>query len=37
MLIAAFVLAMTAPPEPCAGKGTALYVDATHRTLWLCE
>ena len=37
MLIAAFVLALTAPPEPCADKGTALFVDATHRTLWLCE
>lgn len=37
MLIAALVLALTPPPEPCADKGTALYVDATHRTLWLCE
>ena len=37
MLFAAFILALTTPPEPCAGKGTALYVDATQRTLWLCE
>ena len=37
MLIAALILALTAPPEPCAGKGTALYVDATQRMLWLCE
>lgn len=37
MLIAALVLALMLPREPCAGKGTALYVDATHRTLWLCQ
>jgi murein L,D-transpeptidase YafK len=37
MLFAAFVLATMVPPAPCAGKGTALYVDATERMLWLCE
>lgn len=37
MMIAALLLALAVPREPCAGKGTALYVDATHRTLWLCE
>lgn len=37
MLIAAFLLATTFRPEPCADKGTALYVDATQRMLWLCE
>ncbi len=37
MLLAALVLAMAVPAEPCAGKGTALYVKATERVLWLCE
>ena len=37
MLLAALVLATAAPPEPCAGKGTALYVNATERMLWLCQ
>jgi murein L,D-transpeptidase YafK len=37
MLFAALVLATAVPPTPCADKGTALYVDATQRTLWLCE
>jgi murein L,D-transpeptidase YafK len=37
MLLAALVLATMAPPAPCAGKGTALYVNATERKLWLCE
>jgi murein L,D-transpeptidase YafK len=37
MLFAAFVLATMVPPAPCADKGTALYVDATQRVLWLCE
>lgn len=37
MLLAAFLLATMAPPAPCADKGTALFVDATERTLWLCE
>lgn len=37
MLIAAFLLTLTAPPERCAGKGTAIYVVATQRMLWLCE
>lgn len=37
MLIAVLLLAMTPPAEPCAGKGTALYVEADQRTLWLCE
>jgi len=37
MLFAALVLATGVPPTPCADKGTALYVDATQRTLWLCE
>ena len=37
MLLAAFMLATAVPPAPCADKGTALYVDATQRTLWLCE
>jgi murein L,D-transpeptidase YafK len=37
MLIAVFMLATTVLSEPCSGKGTALYVDATQRTLWLCE
>jgi murein L,D-transpeptidase YafK len=37
MLFAAFVLATMVPPAPCSGMGTALYVDATQRTLWLCE
>lgn len=37
MLIVAFALAMTVPPEPCAGRGTVLYVEAAQRMLWLCE
>lgn len=37
MLMAAFLLATTVLPPPCAGKGTALYVEAAQRTLWLCE
>jgi len=37
MLFAALLLATTPAPEPCAGKGTALYVNATERVLWLCE
>lgn len=37
MLIAAFILATMGPTPPCSGIGTALYVDATERMLWLCE
>jgi murein L,D-transpeptidase YafK len=37
MLFAAFVLATMTSPAPCADIGTALYVDATQRVLWLCE
>ncbi len=37
MWFAAFMLATMASPAPCVGKGTALYVDATERLLWLCE
>jgi murein L,D-transpeptidase YafK len=37
MLFAAMALALTASPTPCSGKGTAVYVDATERRLWLCE
>ncbi|HET9727633.1 MAG TPA: L,D-transpeptidase family protein [Gemmatimonadales bacterium] len=37
MLIAAFLLTLALPPKPCAGRGTALVVDATQRTLWLCQ
>jgi murein L,D-transpeptidase YafK len=37
MLLAAFLLATMAPPAPCSDKGTALFVDATERVLWLCE
>jgi murein L,D-transpeptidase YafK len=31
------MLAMVVPPGPCTDKGTALYVNATERVLWLCE
>jgi murein L,D-transpeptidase YafK len=37
MLHAALALILIGPPAPCAGKGTALYVNATERMLWLCE
>ena len=37
MLIAVLALALTAPAEPCGDKGTALFVDAAERVLWLCE
>jgi murein L,D-transpeptidase YafK len=35
MLLAAFLLATAA--GPCTDRGTALYVSATERVLWLCE
>ena len=37
MLFAAFMLAVAVPPGPCADKGTALFVNASERMLWLCE
>jgi hypothetical protein len=38
VLLAALMLAgPPGPADPCVGHGTALYVDATHRALWLCE
>jgi len=37
MLFAAMVMAFAITPTPCSGKGTALYVDATERRLWLCQ
>lgn len=30
-------LAVGAAEDPCVGKGTALYVSTSRRTLWLCE
>lgn len=37
MFLAAFVLALMVPADPCAGKDTVLYVDPAERLLWLCE
>jgi murein L,D-transpeptidase YafK len=37
MVFAAMALALTVSLAPCSGKGTAVYVDATERRLWLCK
>ncbi len=37
MLFAMLALTFTLSPSPCSGKGTAIFVDATERRLWLCE
>jgi murein L,D-transpeptidase YafK len=37
MVLAAIALALTVSQTPCSGVGTAVYVDAAERRLWLCE
>src|SRR5438093_253715 len=36
-MAASVSLAATPGPDPCAARGTALYVNAGQRTMWLCE